>query len=318
MDIEKLNQSIIQALAYFDIFEQPLTKEELYQSLFCKDRKGLKISYTDFLSHLENSLPDTVEDNEGFYFLKGRGEVVDKRQLKIKLAEQKFKIALRGIKKISSMPFVKAVFVCNTLGMGVMDGNSDIDVFIVVKNGRLWLTRLLVTLILSLFRLRRTKTKIKDRICLSFYVTDNNLNLEKITIAEPDVYMIYWLNNLVPVYDPKNFYQSIVEANSWVKEFLPNGLQPYKASSKYKVEGGKFGHLTKNILEKMWNGNYGDLLENQAKSIQEVKMKLNSYSVHSAPDSRVIINDQMMKFHENDRRDEYRNKWLEMCKKFNS
>lgn len=301
----QLQRSILQTLAFWDIFEHPLTKEELYHRLYYTDNTDFRIGYTDFIQQLEQ-----LEYKDGFYFLPGRKEIVSKRQLKVKLIEQKMKIAKRGIKKLSKIPFVRAVFVCNTVAMGFADENSDIDVLIIVKKGRIWLARFLATLALSLFGLRRTKRRIKDRICLSFYLADDNLNLEKITIKD-DIYLIYWLDNLIPVYDHEELHQSVLDANRWVKRYLPNGMRAWVGAN-----GRSPVQRIKKLFEKMWGGKYGDLLEKQAKAIQRAKMKRNYQSAQNENDTRVIVSDSMLKFHETDRREEYKKLWLEKCEKY--
>jgi len=71
----------------------------------------------------------------------------------------------------------------------------------------------------------------------------------------------------------------------------------------------------KNFFEKIWQGGYGDLMEKQAKSLQETKFKLSSRNFENK-DKKVILNDKMLKFHENDRRKKYQQQWLENCKKY--
>lgn len=318
---KQIQKSIIQTLAFWDIFEYPLTSLELYYRLFSIDSTDLKLDYTDFLNELERitSLPGAVERSRGFYFLPGREKNVDIRQLKVKLVEEKMKIAKRGIKKLAKIPFVRAVFVCNTTAMGVPDEDSDIDVLVIVRKGRIWLVRFLAILILSLFGLRRTKTKIKNRICLSFYVADDSLNLEKIAIKD-DVYLIYWIDSLIPVYDPDNLHQGVLKANQWVKKYSPNGFTLSNncilsyGQNRFPPKAGFDG--VKKFLERMWVGSYGDLIEKQAKGIQQAKMKMNYTSVQNQQDTRVVVSDEMLKFHETDRREEYREKWLSRCKNF--
>ncbi|HQL52948.1 MAG: hypothetical protein ACOXZY_03720 [Patescibacteria group bacterium] len=308
---------ILQTLAYFDIFDHPLTQEELFRYLYVAE-VNLQLNYTDFLLALNKLVEttDLLEQNQGFYFLSGRKNIIQTRQSRVKLVEEKMKIAVRGIKKISQVPFVKAVFVCNTLGYGIVEEDSDIDVFIVIKKGRLFITRALVTLYLSFLRMRRTKKKIKNKICLSFYIADDSLNLEK-TAIKNDIYLIYWLSTLVPVYDPQNFYQIIIKNNQWLNKYLLNELNNYVPNNLWKVAESK--KVIKNFFEKVWSGGYGEIIEKQAKEMQLAKMKMNLHSLQNEADTRVVISDEMLKFHENDRREEYRDKWLEKCNKiFNS
>ena len=166
------------------------------------------------------------------------------------------------------------------------------------------------------------KRKIKNRICLSFYVADDSLNLEKVAIendssaealAKVDIYLMYWLAQLIPFYDPENLLSSLQKANNWVSKFLPNAFQPYNLIVKFKVGEHGFGYKLKNFFEKVWQGGYGDMIESQAKGAQQAKMKMNYMSVQNANDTRVVINDKMLKFHESDRREEYKRAWLERC-----
>ncbi|MFA4831259.1 MAG: hypothetical protein WC862_02220 [Patescibacteria group bacterium] len=312
---ERLKQSILQTLAYFDIFDHPLTKEELRRWHY---GVAFQLLYSDFLMWLDTMTKAGLFGcKHGYYFLLGREEIVAQRERRIQLVEKKMKIAIRGIKKIRWTPFVRAVFVCNTLSGGYTTEESDIDVFVIVKNGRLWLARLQATLILILSGLRRNKKKSKDRICLSFYAADNYLDLSTVSIDKPDIYLMYWISQLVPVYDPDNLHNDISKKNQWIKEYLSNALQPYDLLSKWRVDDSRLSGAVKRMFEKMWAGASGNFLESQAKGVQRAKMKMNFGSVKDEPDTRVVISDSMLKFHENDRRKEYKERWLSICRRHN-
>jgi len=290
---------MLRTLAFFDLFDYPLTESELERFLY-------KDSDPPASQHgLE------ARQAGGFYFLPGREEIVEKRKHSQKIFEEKIKISQKAIRKILWVPFIRAVFVCNTsTGVGIKEG-SDIDVFIIVRHGRLWLARILATLTLGLFGLRRTRAKIKNRICLSFYVTDNCLNLSDIAIKD-DVYLMYWLALLIPIYDPDNLGKSLWRANMWVEKYLPNAFAG-EMNQEWVV---KKNSKIKKFLEKMWGGGYGDLMEKQAREAQKIKLKMNTNSVQNEADTRVVISDEMLKFHEGDRRVEYREGWAEKCKNF--
>lgn len=302
MLINLLRQSIINTLAYFDLADYPLTKEELFSWLW----QPPTISYLDFLNTLDGL---NLDNKFGYYFLPGREAIVEERRHKFLISEQKLKIARRAAKLIKSIPFLKAVFVCNSTGSEQANEDSDIDFFIVTEKNRIWITRFLVTLVLELFRLRRTNKRIKNKICLSFYVTTENLDLAKWRVADDDIHFAYWLNQMLPVFDPENYYFKFLEANSWTKIYLPN-LDPKQTSSYLlKIPESWFSKRWKKIWEKMWAGSYGDMINNQAKKIQLSKMKFSGKPIDRGEDKGVVISDGVLKFHEKDTRIAYREEW---------
>lgn len=301
MNIElPLRQSIINTLAYFDLADYPLTKEELFSFLWQPPAS----SYPDFLNTIGN-----LNSKFGYYFLPGREETVEVRRRKLLISEQKLKIARRAVKIIRSVPYLRAVFVCNTTGSEQANENSDIDFFIVTEKNRIWITRLFVTFLLTLFGLRRAGKQVKNKICLSFYVTTTSLDLAKWRVADDDIHFAYWINQMLPVFDPENYYFKFLEANLWTKTYLSN-LNPNQASSYLpKIPESRFGKIWKKVWEKMWEGSYGDVINNQAKQMQLSKMKFSGKEIDRGEDKGVVISDEVLKFHEKDTRIAYREAW---------
>lgn len=302
-----LHHSILQTLAYFDLFSYPLTKEELYQWLWCPPG----ISYFDFICELETC--PHVEETFGMYHLSGRKDIVGIRQQRIHIVSKKLRIARRAVKKLRWIPFVRSVFVCNTVASGGVSEESDIDVFIIVKQKRLWLTRFLISVVLGVWRLRRTHTSVANKICLSFYVTDDALDLSVLSWGKPDIYLMYWIYQLIPIYDPDDYASLVYKKNTWVRRYIPYGAEPYILDERYRVSQMYLQRIWKRMWEAMWGGAYGDLLENQAKTVQQQKMRRNTTSVQDAADTRVVVSDSVLKFHENDRRAYYRDLWRKRC-----
>lgn len=313
-------KAIIETLAWFDVFDTPLTKEEVGKWLWgvritdppATRSEALRAGNTDVqITEVlqEMTARDQIGSSQGFYFLPGRGETVEKRQLSVPIIDKKMDIAKKAAKKLRWIPFFRAMFVCNTVASSSASHCSDIDVFIVIRKGRLWLTRLLITLTLTFFRLRRNKKHVANKICLSFYVTDAHLDLSDVTIDAPDIYMAYWIDQLIPVYDPDNVREEIMKQNTWAKELIPNAFQKFVLHPRWRVEDGAIAKRIKRMFEAVWKGGYGNLLEKQAKGAQEKKMAMNFSSIKDEPDSRVVIDDTMLKFHENDRRAKFREEW---------
>jgi hypothetical protein len=191
-----------------------------------------------------------------------------------------------------------------------------VDVFIIVKQGRLWVTRLLVTLVLSLFRLRRHREDVANKICLSFYLTDQSLDLSRIALFPDDVYLMYWLDELIPLYDPKDMYARVRQENAWVKKFVPDALQSHDVLHRWKVKDTWLVHIVRGIWSLFLLSVWGDAVERLAKKMQQWKMNKNTKSVQHAPDTRVVVSDEMLKFHENDRRAYYRDEWKKKLKNY--
>lgn len=307
MNEELLRRSILQTLAYFDLANFPLTKEELFVFLW----QPPSVTYEEFLGYLQksSSVVSGFESIGGYFFLSGRKEIIEKRQQSLVISEQKLKIARRAVRLIRSVPFLKAVFVCNTVASEQAGEDSDIDFFIITASNKIWITRLFITFILQIFGLRRTKTSIKDKICLSFYITEDSLDLSGLRAVDDDIHFIFWLNQMVPIFDPEHYHAKFLQANSWVKKYVPH-INFFNTSSYiFQVVESKLGAAWKGMWEKMWQGSYGTLINTEAKKIQLSKMKFSGNSIDRKGDTNVVISDSVLKFHEKDTRLEYRAMW---------
>ncbi|HLD31273.1 MAG TPA: nucleotidyltransferase domain-containing protein [Patescibacteria group bacterium] len=303
---ERLKKSVIQTLAYFSLFRQPLTKEELF---FWRWDSPEKISQRDFFTFLaQGRTAGWWSENTGFYCLPGREADVACRQERVKINETKMATACQAIKKIFWVPFVRAVFVCNTVAQGTATADSDIDVLVVTRRGRIFFTRALVTLVASLGGVRRHHRKITDRLCLSFYIADDSLNLEKVALSSPDIYLSYWLRQLVPIYDPEDLGKSLRAANQFLAQFFLPQVSP-ELHPDWRLTLGRFGGRVKTFLEWLWGGSYGDLLEKQTREIQKTHMKLRAVYRGTDQPTSVVVTDSMLKFHEQDRRQQFKDQW---------
>ena len=277
-----MKDSVIKTLAYFDIFDYPLTREELFSWQWVGDN-------------------DCVRNyKEG---------IIDERQRLAPDLRKKMRVAVRGGRIIRFIPFVRAFFVCNQFNVSTKK-ESDIDTFIIIKKGRIWFARFLIILFFHLFNLRITKKQSRNKICLSFYVTDDNLDLSKIAIEQPDIYLTYWIEQLIPVYDSDNYLEKVRKNNSWIKKYLPNTQNGYKPLHLWSVHDNIITNLKRVFCEWLWGGSLGDSLEIKLKEIQMKKLKQKNIDMESTKKD-IIISDTMLKFHENDRREFFREQWRE-------
>ncbi len=305
--LNNLEKAIIATVAYFDIFDYPLSLVEIHKWLYNQSRE--KTNLSDILPVLESGeLNSVIESKDGFYFLKGRQEIIRKRLDHYNIAEPKFKIALKTIWWLHWLAFIEMIAVCNNLGYNNTIKEGDIDFFIIIKKNRLWWTRLMVTLVVSLLGIRRHGKKIANRICLSFYIANDHLNLEELTLKPNDCYLTYWLATLAPVYNREETYQKFLGANDWLKNYLPN-FYPTFLSNRRRIKDNRWIKFSKRIDEKVLSGFVGRWLERLAKFIQLKKMEGNLTSVANQPDTRVVISDSILKFHETDKRSQFQQLW---------
>jgi len=211
-----MKEAFLKTLVYADIFDYPLTAEELYRRKHGEEKTSRKVTERALAKLVDEGI---VDKQEGFYFLPGRQKIVTLRKKRGKYAVEKIKIARRVANIIKVVPTVRLVGVTGSVAAGNADKGDDIDFFIISASGWLWTTRLLVTLILDLIGKRRRPDdkETKDKICLNLFVDEANLN-----VFDHNLFTAYELFQLKPLVDKNNIYQKFIAANSWVKDFLPN------------------------------------------------------------------------------------------------
>jgi len=190
------------------------------------------------------------------------------------------------------------IAICNTLSYSNVREQSDIDLFIITSPKRIWLTRFWAVAILDILNLRPKKNNSQDKFCLSIFTSSDNLNFEKISLKN-DIYLNYWLTQLIPIYDQADYYHRFIQANQWFKKILPRALEIQVARTR-KIDF-KFGQLKKLIEKSSFN------FEEKIFKKLELKFLAPRLKDLANQDTRVILSDQMLKFHDNDRREYYQN-----------
>lgn len=120
-----------------------------------------------------------------------------------------------------NFPFVKEIYLANSISFNSLSNDSDIDLFVVCEKWRVRTARLIVSFLMMFFWIKRSKKNYRKRFCLSFFVDENNVNLKSILLWKKDVYLTYWIAHLVPLY-LENSIPTVYEKNSWLQHYLPN------------------------------------------------------------------------------------------------
>jgi len=311
----QIEKAIIRTIGWYDIFDYPLTTEEIWRWLYIdKEEENFKKDLNDVIDALEmsESLKKIMEEDEGYYFLKGRREIIEIRKERRDYDQKKWEKAKTAVNYLKMAPFVKYIAVCNNLAINNAKKESDIDFFIVTEPGHLFTARLFVTWLVHMLGLRRYKDKIKNRICLSFYVTSQALNFKPLLLENNDPYFTFWIDQLVPLYDAGNFHKKIQKENMWVKKYLPHA---FLSENKKIIKKDSLTSLVKQVFETIFLiPNLGPWLNSIIRDGQRKKMEQNKKSVMYQNNNKVVISDSVLKFHENDRREKYRKIYYDKIK----
>jgi len=211
-------ESILKTLLYSDIFDYPLSKEEIWKFLISKNKED-KQSILKYLN-LKNNVFD---HKSNFYFIKGREEMVKKRQEKEKYSLEKIKFAKKIIQKISLIPTVYFIGISGALAMKNSNKDDDIDLFVITAKNSVWTTRFIIVIILNLLKVyrKRSNKNVSNKICLNMLIDDSALAFPK---NRNDLYTAHEIAQIIPVFNKNKTYEKFLNSNIWINNFLPNAF----------------------------------------------------------------------------------------------
>jgi len=256
MNFEKTtnNKNIVEVVLgpviFLDLFDYPVTAYEVWRYL---DKKAVLTQIIYTLDELVRK--NILNKKNGFYYLFGRDSIIDIRQRRYNYSCAKIKKARLFIKLFSFLPFIKLIAVANSIGAHNLRKGSDIDFFIITAANRIWLSRFISAGIAKVLRLRPTVQNKKDKICLSFYITESALNLKNLELPSGDPYFYFWLRDLRPIYNKKNTWVNFLQANSLLlgsnANRLENFEQDHSLSMNVKSTGYQLGKILEKIVKKI-------------------------------------------------------------------
>lgn len=304
-DLTELEEAILKIVVFFDMFSYPLTAYEIWRYLSVEAKFAETETAAKFLltrSYLGGS--------QGFYYLPGQDTLVTVRKQRYHYTNRKLKIARRAVRLFRLLPTVEFVALSNLIGRHNLRDGSDIDLFIISKENRIWITRFFCAGLMKLLRQRPTPQKKRDKICLSFYVDSGHLDLSPMADGADDYYFHFWLAGLYPLYDAGAYHHQLMQANAWLKKYLPNGdfvvnNQSYRESPRY--------WLKTRLVLKFWQ-KFCDYLEGVARRFQ-LRIMPAALKDKANLDSRVIIKPGILKLYLVDRRQEFTRRYQERLRR---
>jgi hypothetical protein len=235
-----LDRAILETLAYSAVFEYPLRLDELHRYLpVYAERDALTIRL--------KSLMGPVGEKGGFYFLSGNDEFVHIRRQREARSRRLIPYALRYGRILGALPFVRMAALTGSLAVFNASQNADFDYMLVAASGRVWTARAFALLFNRLTRMRG------HTLCPNLIVSENAL-----AWSVRDAYSAHELCQMIPV-SGMDTYRKLMQANDWVKDFLPNAFREISAQWR-KIEQNEMSAVQK-LLEPPLSGKSGDRLE---------------------------------------------------------
>lgn len=289
--------AILRAQCFFAALAYPPTRFELVAHAETSDP-------TLMIEDAELAIDALVAESlllftKGRYVFQGSEGLIAEHREREGLFPRKIRRAKQFALFLSRLSGVKAAYVCNTLALAHANEESDIDFFLVCKKGSVWQTRFIATLFLALMHWRVESAK-ADPICLTFFADEVALDLAPLAL-ENDVYLRHWFLSLLPLYDDgigaslwlqnEKLRSTTLLATKWISlPGLKNQVKRLRLPAFVWLE-----KLTRRLSE--W------------KFTADIRAQLNQGTA-------VMANDHVLKFHVDDRRQIYRDRYLELCKTY--
>jgi hypothetical protein len=235
-----LQKDILATLAYFDLFDYPLTHTEIFQFLQ-KQSISEEVNY-ELLQLVYNN---QVFKADEFYSLQNDYSLIKRRRSGNAKARDLLGTAQKVAGLISTFPFVRGVAVSGSLSKNFADENSDIDFFIIMAPNRLWLGRTL----LHIFKKLTFLVKRQDWFCMNYFIDEAELQ-----IKEKNIYTATEVATLMPLRGIDSF-QRFYTANKWYRYFLPNHSMRVAYMEDVKKP------FLKKLVEFVFNNPFGNLLD---------------------------------------------------------
>ncbi len=224
------------------------------------------------------------------------------------LAQNYFKKIAKWKGVFRYIPFVEFVAVCNYLSLNIVTQKSDIDLFIVSSKKRIFTVKFFSTVLMHIMGLRRYGKKVATRFCLSFFVTEESLDLSPYLLKPYDIYFAYWILDLYPIYGKMQYWELFEKENKWTQDYFDNF-----ESRRNEYEQSFSKSWIRKVLEFLLSGKIGNLVEALLK-----RFSLSRYNRSKSKlkeNASVIVSDQVLKFHNNDRRELFRKQFEHRLKR---
>ncbi|HTS45373.1 MAG TPA: nucleotidyltransferase domain-containing protein [Puia sp.] len=237
-----LKTNVLKILVYFDLFDYPLTGDEIYRFLDLKTDRNTLMADLNQLTEEKY-----VFKNNDFYSLKNNPALIKKRITENDYAQPLLLRARKNSKFLFGFPYVKGIFISGSLSKNVAKKKSDIDYFVITDPNRLWIART----IMHLFKKLTFLTGHQHWYCMNYFIDEEGLQIE-----EKNIFTALELITLMPVRG-NGAIDAFFKANSWSAKYFPNCVVNTRLHDEKPP-----GNRMRKLIERIFNSNAGNKLDN--------------------------------------------------------
>lgn len=246
-----LGKNIAATVTYYDVLDMPLSAFEIWKHLMLQEAEQTNSQQTCTLGDVfrvlaSGQLDAKIEERDGLYFLSGRSDRIAARIRAEKISVAKLKRMRRLMCVLAYIPYVRMIGATGSLAMKNGTRGSDWDMFVVLRSGKIWIGRTILTGFLHLIGKRRHGKKIRDRACLNYFVTDDNLE-----IGTKDLFSSHEYRFFIPFLG-FDLFQIFELKNRWMRGYRPNFL-PTTIASLWTIQKTKSVLPVRGALESLFN-----------------------------------------------------------------
>lgn len=302
---ECIESSIIRTIVFFDVLEYAPTWTECSAWLEWDGGGGIErqsLPSVDELIECRDELVARGVIEFAFDRVAPRGRLAHlATQLadRMPLMARKLAHARKAVRWMLRSGSVRFIALVNTTALGIAGHGSDLDFFVVVKHGSIWTTRLLSGFPYRISGKLSGVNAIPDAVCLSYFISDEHLDLSPHMLLPDDPYYRYWFCAMLPLYDDG------VSVELWEQNRELIKLHPF--ASKWEIAPDLA------VRRPLIRYHAVPGFEALARHVQigwfpsKILDRMNR-------DTSVIVNDHVLKFHVDDGREAYRSRYLERLK----
>jgi hypothetical protein len=235
-----IRTDILKTLAYFDMFDYPLTQKEIKFFL------GQPTVLSAINEHLKLLMVDKIVFQvDEFYSLQMNLKLAERRRKGNAAAIKEMKNAEYAASILSKFPYIKGIAVSGSLSKNYCDESTDIDFFMITSAGRLWIARTFLHIFYKFAWLAG-----KQRLfCLNYYIDEQAMEIE-----EKNIFTAIEIVTLLPMKGGE-VLERFIQANAWTKKHLP--MSASIGDHPPVIKKG----IVAALIEKFFNGPVGDTLD---------------------------------------------------------